>query len=458
MNTENINKILIYARPWNKDQFKDIANYISKDSDKLIVSEHKSVDECGLNSLFYGLLASNRGAADKNSELNEEEVKDVIERCRLLRAIDEQKARVLVFAMETSIAYVLDDKKPGLVLSVTIDSYIIHLIYICCQRRGIPFVGLIPSFVNGYFRITALGERNASRNVESEEIKKIANILTANNYKPSFLGRNDVKVRNKAIKRWVRNILKPLWFCIKRIISRDVFNYHFFATQIVSSHYWSIYPVLYSGLRPGSRLDLADPTSNKKLIFLPLQMSPEATIDYWTQDKSWIDYEKKIINLLDDYADSAIFAIKEHPNVLGNRTRGFYKKLASHKACRLIDADCNSNLLIAICDGVLICTGTVGFEAALRGKPVYSDTVPFHLPASELLPLEFIKGSALKHQPDGMETKFCSNDLLKYLLEGLLPGSFINDGSWSSDNIEHKESNKIIGRGISSYINKYIGN
>lgn len=446
-----INKIIVYARPWNKDQFKDLAANISNNNDITVISEHKSVDESGLSYEFYNELSnySNEAAIDG---LSDEEIIDIIQRCRLLRSINKVKARSMIHAAQKTINKILINKSPDLVLSVTIDSYIIHLIYINCIKLNIKFVGLIPSFVNNYFRITALGERTQSRVASQDEIEQIQKKLLDRDYKPAFLANSKYRLIKKSIISWVKNTIKPFWFFAKRSFSGDILNYHYYASQIVSKKYWTVFPQLYSGITPTSRDDLISSSTCKKLIFLPLQMSPEATIDYWTTDISWIDYENKILNLLDKLSDCAIFAVKEHPNVLGCRSVGFYKRLAAHSSCRLINPACNSNELIDMCDGVLICTGTVGFEAALRGKPVFTDSNPFHLPTSITCKIQNISNNyfcildEFKRQPN------YSFSLIKHLLEGLLPGKFINDGSWQASNKEHIENNKIIGKNIVEFL------
>lgn len=446
-----LNKILIYARPWSKDQFYNMADHISPGGKKIIISEHPSVDESGMHEYFYNFISTpNHKYSD--CKLSELEIRDIILRCRLLRSVTEEQARLMIFAMFQAIDRVLVANRPDVILSVTIDSYIIHLIYICSKNYKIPFVGLIPSFVNGYFRITALGERNFSRLIRLEEILNVKKKLLNQAYKPSFLHKGHFAAKKNGIKGWVRNFLKPVWFHGKRIISNDPLNYHYFASQKIAEKYWSWYPRFYSGLKPKTRWDLMDRSSTKKLIYFPLQMSPEATIDYWSKNESWIDYENKVFSLIDEYAEFVIFIIKEHPNVLGNRTPGFYEKLLLHNACRLIDADNNSNELIDICDGVLVCTGTVGFEASLRNKRVYSDNFPFYVPELYIRPVNELKNIANLCLNIDKKSEINSNELTKYLLEGLLPGTFVNDGSWSVHNIQHRANNKIVADSINKYL------
>lgn len=439
--------IFIYVRPWNRDQFKDLAKNTWPDCDVITLSEHRSVDEDGLSEAFYRILPTCQ-ANTLPEGLSEADVAEVIQRCRFLRAIKSDRARRYVCAMNIAVEQFFKTHRPLAALSLIVDSYVIHLIYLACLRHDIPFVGLVPTFVNGYFRVTGLGERIWNRMVTDDEVNRVCESLLCAEYKPSFLAPNSTAVRKKALLGWLRNLPKPLWFRARRWLSGDVLNYHYYASQIIAQQYWSMWPQRYDGIRPTRRSDLTKGNSGKSVIFLPLQMSPEATIDYWSKDRSWIDYEMRVITLLDKHIDKHIFVVKEHPNVLGSRTAGFYRSLSERKNCVLVAADISSNELLGLSDAVVICTGTVGFEAALRGVPVFSDSSPFHLNSDRVRPLaeltQFIAA------PSGHEkvTREAAADMVRYLLEGLLPGRFINDGTWQPKNIEHVEFNKSISRAL----------
>src|SRR5690606_32618335 len=120
-------------------------------------------------------------------------------------------------------------------------------------------------------------------------------------------------------------------------------------------------------------------------------------------------------------------------NLLGYRTRKFYKKLASRQNCILVEASVASNMMIPLFDGVVICTGSVGFEAALRGVPVYSDCEPFHLPATHVMPLSRLSTSSPAPIPPAPPLAGERNQLIDRLLQGLIPGRFVNDGGWNGE-------------------------
>lgn len=450
--------VLIYNRPWHFEQFEHLAREIWPGCQPISVSEHKSADPYGLSAAFYAAIETQR-AGMRPDHLSEQDVADVILRCRLLRTLDIVTARKLVFAMDHAVEICLQKHQPVSALSITVDSYVIHLICLACRRRGIPFIGLIPSFVSGYFRITALGERTFIRAVEEAEAERIRDMLLRPEYKPDYLAQTPWGARKRAVRNWMRNLPKPLWFRARLLISGDRLNYHYMASQLIAQRYWSLWPQRYRGQRPERRGDLRGMDTNKPLVFLPLQMSPEATIDYWSTDTSWIDYENRVLSLLDTYRGSCIFLVKEHPNVLGFRTRGFYRRLKSRNNCVMIAPEVSSNDVLDMCDATVICTGTVGFEAALRGVPVYSDSRQHHLPESFVKPVAELKKLRTEHIGK-TDVRFTATNrpddesiqLTRAVLEGLLIGHLNFSKPWRHENEDDARNNTVAAHSIREFL------
>ena len=440
--------VLIYNRPWHFEQFEHLAREIWPDCDPISVSEHKSADQYGLRGSFYSALKARISSAD----LSEDEILNVILRCRLLRTLKSHKARSIVLAMNHAIESCLDQINPAGVLSVTIDSYVIHLIYLGCKRRGIPFIGLIPSFVKGYFRIAALGESQSARVVSDSEVNAVCETLLNPDYKPSFLVRTTKDMKKRAVRNWLRNLPKPIWFRARRLATNDPLNCHYLTTQIISQRYWSIWPQSYKGEEIIALGDLKILGSGKPLVFLPLQMSPEATIDYWSTDIDWIDYENYVLDIIDRYKDNCVFLLKEHPNVLGFRSPGFYDRLKSRENCIMIATETASNKVLEVCNATLVCTGTVGFEASMRGVPVYSDNSIWHLPQGTVRPLNTLAELSSESRVD---SRNCEG-LVRNLLIGLLPGDLVNDGSWQQDNPNDVKRNVEVATSIKAYYLQFL--
>lgn len=442
-------RILVYVRPWNREQFIDLAEKVFPDSRLTLLSEHASADSSGFVTSFTS--AYDRQERYKNEKLWAKlDMDDVILRCRLLRNIERSEAERLVEAMAATLENMAERNSFDAILSTTTDSYIQHLMVVFAQSAGIPFIGLVPTFVNGYFRITRLGELNECRTVSSEEVERIQIKLLSKDYRPSFLFESNRLLWN-ARKQWAKTLVRPIYFRSRRAKLSNRLNYHYWASEVHSRRRLSIFPQTYSGLNLGDLERLVVASCNVPLVYIPLQMSPEATVDYWSSDSSWIDYEARILGIIDQYTASYSFVVKEHPNVLGLRSSGFYKKLAKRSNVFMIDPSIPSNLVLELCEAVVVCTGSVGFEAFLRGIPVLSDSDPWYA-AGFVQPVSALNDGVSAAPLSGA----CISDGVNNFSRGILPGIFHNAGKWNQfqynqEAVAHSISEAIPFLGVSAF-------
>lgn len=108
----------------------------------------------------------------------------------------------------------------------------------------------------------------------------------------------------------------------------------------------------------------------QKYIYYPLHISPEYSTQ--VQGTMWLD-QLYLIELLAKSipCDWKVY-VKEHPGVLVCRTRSFsfYKKIKNLPNVRLVPIDTDMHQLICNAEMVAVITGTSGWEAIQRGKPV----------------------------------------------------------------------------------------
>ncbi|MEC9040533.1 MAG: hypothetical protein VX787_13520 [Pseudomonadota bacterium] len=442
-------EVLLYVRPWNMAQFLDLASKTWPGSTVETLSEHDGCDGSGFRELFYSYYRCCKTTPTTVEELpfSDDDIEDIVLRCRLLRSINRPKALKMIFSAFRAIERVLDDQQPRYVLSVTVDSFVIDLLARASRMKGIRFLGLVPTFVNGYFRITERGEKAVNREVSADEVESVLAMLTDQKYKPQWLAPDRGTIRKKAVKLWARNLIKPMWFAFYSRWKNDPLNAHYMTTDIVSRRYLSVFPRLYNEIGNLEMVERIIAKDTRVSVFLPLQMSPEATIDYWSSDLSWIDYEDKILSLVEEQSEKYVFIVKEHPNVFGFRTHGFYDELRKIQNVVLVNPEVASNHLLQICDSVLVCTGTVGFEALVRGKPVFSSAEPFYAESGNF------------HSLDDVVERDIRNplNLVEYLVSGFLKGTFLNDGTWRRENETHLKYNQTIAESLSEYleINEY---
>ena len=107
---------------------------------------------------------------------------------------------------------------------------------------------------------------------------------------------------------------------------------------------------------------------NRSFIYFALHVEPESSTMYLTPDHTNQLY---VIEALAKRKPLHMdIVVKEHPNMVGRRPAGFYKKIRNMPGVYLVDASVPSPEIIAASKLVATITGTVAWESILIGKPV----------------------------------------------------------------------------------------
>ncbi|UTW07490.1 capsular biosynthesis protein [Pseudomonas benzenivorans] len=438
-NLDVIASVICYVRPWNADQFATLAKNIFPEASIYCCSEHARVDSLGLKQAYYSNLKDN--IREVEADITADEAQDMIVRCRLLRKLPFFVAQKHLFAMAAAIKGILERKKPQVVLSLTVDSYVIDLLRHLSVRQGVRFVALVPSFVNGYFRVTSRGESTLNPGYDLSIIDDLRHKLLDPLYTPSFNVSALSNPNRGVFKRWVANLARVPYFFAKRYFSGDRFNFHYWASQLVSWEQFSIFLPREPG-NPNWEQVLA--SDSRPALYIPLQMFPECTVDYWSEDAGVIDYYAALERFIEKHHVSFNIVVKEHPSVMGARPSGFYRKIKKDARITVVPTYTPSNLVLDKVQGVFIWTGTVGFESALRGKAVITLCNPYYAYGKRFLKItEQTPSEVLLDHVKAMQILKVTNceqeELLANLVEQLFPGSFKNNGAWDSKNVRDLE-------------------
>jgi len=101
-----------------------------------------------------------------------------------------------------------------------------------------------------------------------------------------------------------------------------------------------------------------------------LQSNPLIYENYFTLEDFTKDKEDIILRGIGNLKDIFIY-IKEHPaQTCIGRSENFYERFANRKRVKFIRTDVNSRILCDNSMAVVTCTGTIGWEALIRCKPV----------------------------------------------------------------------------------------
>lgn len=433
------NTVLVYSRPGLHDWWWQVAEIAFPDHHLVGLSEFRNVSDIWFMESFYRFW--NKGV----HELQDPSVpfRDVRARCRLLRNLSEEQSRRMVACAWCALQGILNQTAPQAVFSLTVDCYILDLLARACTSRGIPFVGLVGSFVPGYTRISERGEHNYVREPVDEEVGRVLKLLLGESFKPNFMGHEPYYPRAQ-MKRAAVYHCKQLVYWMKR--PSDPLNYSFLALPYLADRrdFFGFRVLKYFDDDAMDRWQ----TSTRPRAYIPLHLVPEATVDYWTENLDFVDYERTLFGTLEILSRGFLVGVKEHPSAIGTRTADFYQKIKSFDNVVLIHAHESSVDLILGSDLILTWTGTVGFEAALRaktvalmGNPYYYHKNPLFIPVKNLDDLR-----ALSVQTFGDES--CSEDLQRELVRHILANNI--EGALLQRGFKNTENARILGEQVGS--------
>jgi hypothetical protein len=438
-------KILCHVGPWCTTQFEAIAEGFDPTADVRFVSGFRKLDQTGLIKAYYKYVNS-KEQIFQSDPLDDE----VILRCRLLRVLPDKLAKVHVSAMRRAIFEMLNRETPNVFICESVDQYMHDLLFQEAERLGIPSYGFVRTFVNGYIRFSTRGEMQIIREPDVVEVNNILSKLIDANYIPHNLLAIKKNQSLTYLRIYISNHARILYFSVLRWLAAEPYNYHYWSSITTTKNYYRhIIPRISFG---DSHWKQKLSRSKRPVIFIPLQHVPEATVDYWAEDIEMVEYQDKLIALISSLSSKFQILIKEHPGVWGFRKPSFYRSIeranSSVIVCPAVVAaqDC-----IVVSDSVLVWTGSVGFEAALRGKPVLTTCSPYYAsgvrfkkitletPICEIV--EFIQNVAAK--PIHAEEQ---NAMIRHLLGGLWPGFFKNDGKYDASNQSDVSNAKHVGK------------
>ena len=428
-------KTLCYLRPSTKEQFAYFVKCIDPSQTIVHCSEHSSVDQTNLPYLYYSFLKKKKLSLKKTT-LSKLEADDMIARCRLLRVITKKEALNHLIAMYLAINEVLNFEKPNFAIMQTVDSYVTDLIRSVCLKKKIKFIGIVSTGFNNCFRVTSRGEMTKNSKLDKNLTKLLLPKYIKESYTPDFITSSLNNPKKKIFIRWLKNFIGFFYFFIKRYLSGDRYNYHYWHQQIMCKQFFSLFPHKDIGnLKWENELNCKD----KPSLYIPLQMFPEATVDYWCEDIKVIKYYETLEKLIKRLHNNFSLFVKEHPDVVGSRPKKFYSKIKNDRRITVIPTFVNSNYIVKKTDGVVIWTGSVGLDAMIRGKAVFSVGTPFFANGKRFLKIDL--NTKLKKMLNHISlckknsiSHYEQKKTFEYVAQQMYKGNYKNHFDWSEKN------------------------
>jgi len=361
-------KVMVYTFNNTDKWWRHVAANLVFATETVIVSDlpHADIDISPAFERYMGRAGIERAAL---ATLGEDQVDDVVARCRLLRVLDRAEAIRMIGAMWQTIEDVLARERPDLFMCFVIDRYILDLFERALRRRGVPYVGLAIGILPNTIMFTSRGEHTPVREPPMDEVEDAVARLTSREFVPSYVPSQAFGLR-RFLTLYAHLTARHFAFEGLRVLRQRPHDYVYLAARSPASGFrvrlkdWATMKYF----RNDWQADLARSSPDKR-VFVALSVNPEAAIEYWVRDLRLVDYETTIerIALAFGRAGFRLF-VKDHPNQFGYRQVEVFQRLARTGSVSFVPYTVPAKWLIERCATTLTWTGTVGFQAALEGR------------------------------------------------------------------------------------------
>jgi hypothetical protein len=337
-------------------------------ADVTVLSDHRGDGDYSLVDDFNRFMGKDDAAAVAVARFGEDGCADIIRRCRVLRSLDRNLAMRMIGGMTQAIELAFDHLDPCLVLTFTIDRYVMDVMERIARRRGIDFLEMTMSILPGEVMLMRRGRPTRLREPTDAHVDAAVAILCDGNFAPTYV-RNAKKFSTLQFWRvFGYHALRGAFFNVWRYLKRDPYNCHYLDALKRLKHKVRFADVgALRRLDPGWQRRLRE-VPREKRVFLGLQLFPEASMDYWLASPDMLAHDDVIVRYCEvlGKAGYRIF-VKDHPLQFGFRQRDLFERLSKLPYVTLVPYDVPAVLLIDQCGVSVTFTGTIGFQAALAG-------------------------------------------------------------------------------------------
>ena len=310
-------------------------------------------------------------SSDRLRLFDDQEINDIIARCRVLRWLPLARATALALGAADAFSIVLDEEQPSIVTSWPIDCYLGDILGRLSERRGLSFVELTAGAVPGTAMVMRRG-RLLSRDeppddtTVSKALAQVADPL----FLPSYVPASRSYSLARFLKTYSVQRIRGWAFKGLSIVERDPLNAHYLDGQSWLGHKPRLHDRRILGLVDRNWRDRTLAVERERRLFIALQMIPEASIDYWIEDPTLLDHDGIIVEVAQAFgaAGYTIF-VKDHPLQFGFRQIRLIERLLALPNVVFVPYEVAGTEMLSLCGVNFTLTGTLGLQAGLLGIP-----------------------------------------------------------------------------------------
>jgi hypothetical protein len=337
-------------------------------ADVTVLSDLRGEGDYSLVDDFYRFMKKRDATAAALARFGEDDCAEIILRCRSLRSLDRDLAMRMIGGMAQAIEFAFDRLDPRLLLSFTMDRYVIDVMARIANARGIDFLEMTSSPIPDQVIFHRRGQLVQLSEPSDEELGKAVEILSEDDFAPVYV--RDAKKFSRAQfwRVYWYFALRGVFFDVWRFLRRDPYNLHYIDALKRLKHKVRPADVAVLDLLRKDWQARLEAVPKERRVFIGLQLFPEASLDYWLRSQDLLPHDAVVLRYCEVLGAAGYhIIIKDHPLQFGFRQRELLERLSKMPSVTCVPYDVPATYLIDKCDISVTFTGTIGFQAALAG-------------------------------------------------------------------------------------------
>ena len=333
-----------------------------------VLSDLRGEGDRSLVDDFYRFMRTGDPVEAALARFGEDGCAEIILRCRSLRSLDRGVAMKMIGGMAQAIEAAFDDLDPALVLTFTMDRYVIDVMERTARGRGIDFLEMTASTIPDQIFFHRRGRYVPLREPTSEELGEAVDTLCAEGFSPVYVRDANRFSVGRFWQVFVYFALRGAFFNVWRYLKRDPLNLHYIDALKRLKHKVGPRDVAVLGLLRKDWQARLEAIPKQRRVFCGLQLFPEASLDYWLQSHDMLAHDNAVVRYCEILGNAGYHVfVKDHPLQFGFRQRELIERLSKLPSVTCVPYDVPASYLIEQCSVSVTFTGTTGFQAALAG-------------------------------------------------------------------------------------------
>jgi hypothetical protein len=426
-----------------------------------VLSDHRNDGDRCLVDDFYRFLRRGDAEVVAIDRFGDDGCSEIILRCRTLRSLKNSVALRMIGAMAQAIESAFEEIRPELVLTFTMDRYVMDVMARVASKQGIEFLEITTSIIPEEVMLLRRGRLIKLWDPDEEHVEAATRLLVEANFAPTYVRNLRRFSKFRYWKVFGYFALRAAFFNVKRHVVRDPLNLHYLDSLKRLKHKVRLRDVAVLGLIDHQWERHLALVPKDRRVFFGLQLFPEASMDYWLQSQDMLAHDEIVVRYCEvlGRAGYHIF-VKDHPLQFGFRQRGLMTRLSELSSVSLVPYEVSANRLLADCAVSITFTGTIGFQAALAGLCSVV-TEPYYATAEHFVHVR--DAATIENLPERLAAwrplepvAQARLSVVRHLAEGSVPGDYFTWQKFDPEDAEARAKVAPLIRSLNTYLPRFL--